>query len=222
MNSLSSQIRAYAKQRDPESTFSGEELWNLEIDSAYLDYTWNWGGYRDCRAFTSVFPSPRVNCCITSSAAAVKKAFADNLYLNVFPRKKESVNGSDYITNYPDLSRALKQCAKLRKQFLAYFVGGTLIGECLLTEPSPGTHTCAYVLPDRVMMVVINEGDRREVEVRCDFAPWLASASGNYQVESYDADGKPLGTVETGSRWQGKLGPIERSDLVVVEISRHL
>jgi hypothetical protein len=57
INSLTTQIRAYAKRRDPESTFSGEELRNWEIDSKYLDYTWNWGPYKDkdYRPLTSIF-----------------------------------------------------------------------------------------------------------------------------------------------------------------------
>ena len=69
MQSLTRKIREYALQHDPEATFSGEQLWNLEIDSGYLDFTWNWGGWRDCGALTSVLPTPRVNSCINSFAA---------------------------------------------------------------------------------------------------------------------------------------------------------
>ena len=39
MQSLTRKIREYALQHDPEATFSGEPLWNLEIDSGYLDFT---------------------------------------------------------------------------------------------------------------------------------------------------------------------------------------
>ena len=52
---LTKQIRATAKQKDPESTFSGEALNNLELESEALDYTWNWvPGYVDYRAFNSL------------------------------------------------------------------------------------------------------------------------------------------------------------------------
>ena len=138
INSLTTQIRDYAKKRDPESTFSGEELRNWEIDSKYLDYTWNWGPYKDkdYRPLSSVFSAPRMNYCIDSSPMSVKAGFADNLYLCIMPRKPESTNGSDSIVNYPAFSKALKQCASLRERFLRYFTEGELIGDCLLSSPS--------------------------------------------------------------------------------------
>src|SRR5438067_12240988 len=101
---LTQQFRGIARAKDPESVFMGEELWNMELDAPLLDYTWDWGTYRDIRPFTSVFPAPRVNCVITASVLNAKKAFADNLYLNLFPRKAESINGSDYLKNWPELS----------------------------------------------------------------------------------------------------------------------
>ena len=218
MNTLSEQIRAYSRQHDPESTFSGEELWNFEIDSAYLDYTWNWGGYRDIRPLTSVFPAPRVNCCISASPLSVKDAFADNMYLNVFPRKKESVNGSDYIANYPDLSKALKQCAALRKQFLPYFTDGTLIGECILTQPS-AMHVSAYVLPDRALVLVVNREGQPPASIACDLAPWLKSKSGGYVVKAYGEDGVLQATTKiTGGAWNPETGNLKPGEMVVYEI----
>ncbi len=158
VNTLCTNIRTAAKAKDPESTFFGEELWNFDTDSAQLDYTWNWGSYRDIRPLTSVYPAPRVDCCISESPVMTKLAFADNMYLNVFPRKAESTNGSDWIANHPELSAALKQCAALRKQFLDYFTDGTLIGDCILTEPCPTAHVSAYVLHDRILVILINTG----------------------------------------------------------------
>ena len=217
MNTLSSRIRAYAKQHDPESTFSGEELWNLEIDSNYLDYTWNWGGYRDIRPLTSVLPAPRVNCCVSFSPMVVKKAFADNLYLNVFPRKENGPNGSDYIANYPDLSKALKACAKLRKQFLAYFTDGMLIGDCILAQPNPA-HICAYVLPDKVLMILISQGGEGPVAFSADIGQWLASKSGSYGVRSYDEDGKLLSTTKIDQgKWDSQTKKLRTGEIVVYE-----
>ena len=217
---LTSQIRAYSKARDPESTFSGEELWNLELDSGYLDYTWDWGGYRDCRAFTSVFPAPRINSCISYSPLAVKKAFADSLYLNLMPRKKESVNGSDYITNYPDLGKALKQCARLRQRFLRYFTEGTLIGDCILAEPCPGTHVTAYVLPDRALMVLINEGAARQVPINCDLGAWVRSASGKYEARCLDEEGAPLSKAEVPTAvWRSQTPKLQSGDMLLYEFT---
>lgn len=219
MLSLASQIRAYAKKADPEATFSGEELWNLELDSSILDYTWNWGGYRDCRAFTSVFPAPRINSCITFSPLAVKQAFADNLYLNISPRKKESANGSDWIANYPELSKALKQCAGLRKTFLRFFLDGTLIGDCILSKPSPAAHITAYVLHDRAIVILINTGGSRQVDFECDLGPWVKSKSGRYEAKSYGEDGKLLDTVKIGGAWKGKTPLLENAQMVVYELT---
>lgn len=56
---LTKRIRDYARIIDPQSSFSGEELWNVEVDSECLDYTWNWGAYADRQTFVNAFPAPR-------------------------------------------------------------------------------------------------------------------------------------------------------------------
>lgn len=218
MQTLTAGIREYARQHDLESTFSGEELWNIEIDSGYLDYTWNWGGYKDCRVLTSVLPTPRVNVIVSQSPLAVKKAFADNLYLNILPRKKESINGSDFIEPYPELSRALKQCAKLKKQFLPYFTEGTLIGDCVLSVPCQGAHVTAYVLFGRLLMVVINEGEPRKVEFQSNLSPWINEAK-TWRVKSYDADGqKTSETKISRPQWRGKTPQLRSGEMAIFEI----
>ena len=63
---------------------------------------------------TSVFPAPRVNMNVDASAAEAKNAFAYNRYANVQPRRPDDTNGSDLIENHAELSRALKECARLR------------------------------------------------------------------------------------------------------------
>jgi len=219
MSSVTSRIRALAKQRDPESTFSGEELRSWELDTNLLDYTWNWGPYRgrDFRPLTSVFPSPRLNYCIDSSPLAVKRAFADNLYLCVMPRRPESTNGSDAIANHPELGRALKQCAALRRRFLRSFTDGVLIGECLLSAPAP-LHASAYVLPDRVLMIVVNDGPERDVPFTCELAPWLPSASGRYQVTAFDEDGRSRGVEVVAGGWLGRTGRLAAGEMALFEI----
>ena len=171
---LTQRIRDYARKLDPESTFSGEELWNLEIDCEWLDYTWNWATYRDCQAFINAFPAPRPNVNINRSVAEARFAFMDNLFLNVWPSKPDGINGSERIANVPELSKTLKLCAALRGQFLPYFTEGVLIGNCLLTEPSPGVRLSAYVLPDRVLAIVLNQGPDGPLSFRYDLAPWVA------------------------------------------------
>ena len=69
MVELAKRLRDQATAVDPEAAICSEELWNFEVDSDYLDYTWNWGGFRDCQAFTGVFPSPRISCIVTAAPA---------------------------------------------------------------------------------------------------------------------------------------------------------
>jgi hypothetical protein len=217
--SLARQIRQYAQSVDPQAVFSGEELYNIEADAAVLDYTWDWGGYRNLQALTSALPAPRINCCISSSALSAKKAFADNLYLNVMPRKPESINGTDLIANRPALSKALKQCAGLRKQFLAYFVDGVLIGDCILTKPCLDAHTCAYVLPDRAIIVMVNLGKKQTIGFDVDMEPWTTSASGKYEIKQYDADGKLVSSVaDVSAKWRGKTKTLAPEELTVIEV----
>ena len=217
-HSLTKEIRAYAITKDPEATFCGEELWNMEPDSAYLDYTWNWGGYRDCRGFTNAFPAPRINSCITDSALTVKQCFADNLYLNLSPRRKGSTNASGYIGDSPEMSKALKQCAALRKQFLPFFTEGVLIGECLLAEPCPQAFVCSYVLGDRAMMIMINQGGEQNIEFDLDLGLWIAGKS--FTARSFDANGHPVATEQLPSaRWHGKTPALPAQGMVVYEFT---
>jgi hypothetical protein len=221
MNSLTSQVRAHAKKRDPESTFSGEELRNWEIDCDYLDYTWNWGPYKgkDFRPLTSVYPAPRLNYCIDSSPLAVKRAFADNLYLCVMPRKPECPNGSDWIANYPSFSKALKQCAALRRRFLRYFTDGVQIGECVLTEPCAAQVT-AYVLPDRLLMILVNAGPAGSLRFDCNLAPWLKQISGRCRATVIGEDGKPTRAVSViGGVWHGQTGRLAAGEMRLVEFT---
>jgi len=219
MISLAKQIMDVARKRDPQCTFSGEELLNFELDAGLLDYTWNWDGYMDRKVLTSAFPSPRINSCISSSPLAVKKAFADNLYMNIFPRKAESINGSDYISNYPDLSKALKQCAKLKKQFLPYFTEGDLVGDCLLSKPLAGIHTCAYTLPDRAVMVVINTSlPNQTAEFDVDLAPWINSATGKYEMRHYNENGELVASILVNAACRMKSKSLELNEMALFEM----
>lgn len=190
---LTQRIRDYARKRDPESTFSGEELWNVEIDSEWLDYTWNWGTYRDCQAFVNAFPAPRPNVNINRSVAEARFAFMDNLFLNVWPSKPDGINGSERIAAVPALSQTLKTCARLRKQFLPYFTEGVLIGNCLMTEPSSGVRLSAYVLPDRVLAIVVNQGAESALRFRYDLEPWLPGHR-RFTIARFDENGSRIET----------------------------
>jgi hypothetical protein len=216
---LTRQIRAHARKRDPQSTFSAEELRNIEISCDYLDYTWNWDLARDYQPMTSVFPAPRINVNIDTSPAEVKHYFAQNRYLNVEPRKPDDINGSDLIENHSELSKALKQCATLRVKFLPYFLDGHLIGDCILREPCAQALVTAYVLPDKILVIAVNQGPAQKIVLRCDPQAWLASASGRYAVKSYDGAGRLLETADLPADSRQLTTPVlENLDIALFEL----
>lgn len=189
MLAFATTIRSLLHSKDPEASFSGEELWGMEFDCELLDYTWNWQDC-NCQAFISAFPAPRINCNIDSDPAATKRAFMDNKFLAAFPRKPGKSNGSDWIRNHPELSAALKQCAALRKQFLPYFTDGYLIGECVLDQPCPDAYVSAYVLPDRLLVFALNQSPRRTVQLDTNLRAWLPSQDHKWTLRRYSADGR--------------------------------
>ncbi|HZM01444.1 MAG TPA: hypothetical protein VFC44_00345 [Candidatus Saccharimonadales bacterium] len=220
----------WAKERDPRATFSGEIIGSSEKSASFLDYTWNWEGgsyhhnlmaaYRDDRAFTASFPSPRLNKNINRNAQHIKFYFMDNSYINVMPNAPDDANGTASIKDYPEVSRVLKQCAGLRAQFLPCFTEGTLIGDCLLQKPCRGTHIDAYVLPDRVLFMLMNTQDEaRAVDFNIDLQPWIESRTGRYEIVSYDQYGAKLSAGTTiGGQWSGKTATLAKYDLAVFEL----
>jgi hypothetical protein len=221
LDTVVTKIREVAKEKDPQSTFSGEAGTNMENECDYLDYTWNWDYNDGCdyRALISSLDGPRINLNIDRSLLDAKRGFADNLYLNVYPRKPDGVNGSDYISNHPELSKALKQCARLRKQFLKYFVNGTFIADCLLSKDCPDTHVSAYTLSKSMLVIVINKGDKREITFKSNIRPWLESAKGKYRIKQYD-DGVLLKTSSiAGPEWSQKTPLMDNLDICMYEVS---
>lgn len=200
LDTLTAKVLKMSKTKDPKATFCGEAGTNMENECNYLDYTWNWDYMDNCDydALMSSMSGPRINVNIDRSPAAVKYGFADNFYLNVYPRKPDRVNGSDKIYNHPDLSDALKQCARLRKQFLNYFVNGTFIADCVLTEDCPDAHVSTYTLPGSMLIIVVNKSQNKTVRFNADMAPWLKSSTGRYSIRHYN-DGRLVKTTGIAS-----------------------
>jgi len=224
------QFLPLVKKTDPEATFSAEITSSAESMADYLDYTWNWElgsyfhagmrEYRDMRAFIDAFPAPRPNYNINRNAQDIKYAFMDNSFVNLMPSGPDGPNATALLSDYPELGVVLKQCAKVRAQFLNYFTKGRLIGECLLKEECPDTHVNAYVLPDRILLMIMNTANTsREVNFKIDLAPWLKSGNGNYEVKSYDQFGTKFGGTETiQAVWSGVTQPMRTMDFSVYEI----
>ena len=216
------QLRHQARAQDPESTFSGEAAEDLEQDSTVLDYTWVWGGcgegYVEASPLTNVLRWPRFNCNVTFSPLVAKQGFADNLYLNLLPKKPDQPNGTALISDVPALASAMKQVAKLRKQFLPYFTEGTLIGDSVLSEPAQG-FVRGYQLGNKLLVIVLNDQDQPQiVNLHSDLSLWLPSTN-SYKIRSYDTEGRLAGTnMGRGRDWRAATPPLRPLDLALFEI----
>jgi hypothetical protein len=218
---LATQARTYAKAKDPESTFSGEEFWRHEVAGAILDYTWNWGGYADIRPYTSLFRAPRRNANVNRSAAEVKLCFADNLFINVNTAAPGLPNATARISDHPALSAALKRCSGLRRQFLADFCDGTLVGDCLLSKPAAGAHVTAYLRGDHAMLIAMNRSAPRALELVLNLAPWFGESTRGMVASRFNEDGKRVGQ-QVIDRPDAVLStdPLATDELCVIEVVR--
>lgn len=211
-----------SKGVDPQSTFSGEIGTNLENECNYLDYGWNWDYADNCDyrpLINALQGGPRINLNIDRSVIETKIGFADNLYLNVVPHKPDAIDASDDIANHPELSAALKQCARLRKQFLSYFTNSRFIGDCILTKDVKDAHISAYVQENKMMVIVVNKAGKRAVNFEGSISAWMKSAKGKYQVKEYN-DGVPAKNISvTGSRWIQKTPVMDPLDICIYEVT---
>jgi len=211
-------VRKLARAKYPESTFSGESVANLEYDSQILDYTWNWVDYEDAAPITSVLRSPRLNCNVESSPRVVNKCFADNLFLNVMPRKPDQPNGTALISEKPDLASALSTVTNLRRQFLPYFVSGTFIGDSVLAHPL-NAFVRGYQLNDKLLVIALNTDDQPNIlTIQSDLTLWLPRTK-SYTVTSYDADGRSIAETSTDqARWTGSTRMLKPGEFALFEI----
>jgi hypothetical protein len=213
-------VRQRARARDPQSTFSGESVTHLELESQVLDYLWNWTDYEDAAPITSVLSAPRLDCNVERSALVVAECFADNLYINAMPRQPDAPNGTALISDRPVLGAALANAAQLRKQFLPYFTTGTFIGDSVQSAAA-NAFVRAYQLPDRLLVIVLNDREQAaSVVVRSDLSLWMPSAP-SYTVLSYDGQGKRVGeaTAATPHQWSGSTPQLEPGEMAFFEIS---
>ena len=219
---LTAKIRAAAKGKNPQSVFAGEGGCAIAEDARYLDYTWNWNWnwphYKDFRAYTSVFENPRLNVNIDESVKVVNYCFADNAYMNIMPAPPDGINASDLIVNHPALSLALIRCAKLREQFLPYFIEGRLIGDCILVKDAPAAHISAYVLPDKILMILVKDDTEGRVSLTCDPAFWQGQGKNEGVVKIFDSNGQLRETRQrTDPLWKYTTPSLAPYDICLYE-----
>ncbi len=215
---LIEQVRAVARSKDPQSTFASESCTDLELDSSILDYTWNWVDYLDAGPLVSVLRSPRLNCNIDDSPLAVKKCFAEGLYLNVMPSREDEPNGTALISERPRLARALKDVAAMHKQFLSFFVEGNALGESVLSQAT-ASFVRAYRLRDRLLVLVLNDlPEPRQVAIRSDLSLWLPKSDG-FEVKYFDEQGNLLrNSSVVGAHWLAVTDLLEPGEISAFEV----
>lgn len=217
---LTEKVRGLTRAKDPESTFSGESINanSFEVDGKVLDYTWNWVDYVDAGPILNVLRAPRPNCNVEDSPLVVKRAFSDGLYINVMPRRPDESYGSALISSQPDMAKALKEVASLRKQFLPFFDEGTFIGESALSKRA-SAFVRGYTLDKKLLMIVLNDQAKAEkVAVNSDLRLWLPSTQ-SYVSKYYDSAGRLVRTVRSaGQQWSGSTDLLQPNELVLFEI----
>jgi hypothetical protein len=237
-------VRGLLREKDPESVFGGEPyMSSLERVTQAVDYTWNWLDFTDAAAITNVFSVPRINCNIENSPRIVKMAFAQNLYLNIMPKKPEIANGTAMIRDNPELSEALKTVASLRRKFLRYFTEGIFIGDSILDKPAcrfvrnnkkgevggalfdpppmeyPDIFVSGYQLPDRLLMIVLNNtAGPLSSELSSNFAAWLPGQS-NCRVAIYNEAGIKINENlwSGGAQWWGNTPELPPVGMCIIE-----
>lgn len=216
---LTQRVRERALARDPESTFSAESVTNgLEVESAVVDYTWNWVEYLDAGPLLNIYRTPRFNCNVEDSVLDVKRGFCEGLYLNVMPVKPDQPNGTALIGDIPHLSAAVKQARGLRRQFLPFFVEGHALGESVLHRPA-SAFVRAHQLGNRLFIAVLNDREQAQsVSLQSRLELWLPRARG-YSVQYYDDSGRLLHSGEFSSpMWHGttdRLAPLTMAFYVI-------
>ena len=203
----------------PEATFSGESTYFFEADIDHLDYTWVWI-YRnndegqDTAPYSHVVETTRPQMNIDADPLYVKYCFMDNVMINAYPSKPDNVNGSALIKDYPELSKAYKQCAKMRKNYLDYFTKGKILGDCVLSERCKQARITGYVHNVGILIFAVKRNDAT-AEIRYDVSQFVSSDE--FTVYLRDADNTLLSCYESKSKGSVTLSGHE-GELFVINL----
>lgn len=181
----------------PDADFSGESTFYFEAEIDQIDYTWNWNyqgthGNFFFAPYLYVVETTRPQLNVDSNPVSVKYYFMDNIMMNVYPSKPDNVNGSALIADYPDLSKAVKQCAALRKIYLDFFLNGKIVGDCVLSEDCTDARVTGYIKDDSALVYVVKHHDADAV-LKLDLTPFIQADV--FDITVYDADHQQVSTL---------------------------
>ena len=195
------QYRLETEEMYPGTLFSSESTLYMESELDNTDFTWNWQYWdgkkvKDIRPYMHAITTCRPNMNVDSDPVKVKYIFMDNLMINVYPTRPESYNGSALISEYPEFSKAVKTCARLRNEYLNYFVDSTLISDCMVTE-EPVCRTTGYVKDGNMLLIVYKDKDA-DATLPLDLTPFIAGDKFTYTV--CDEENKKIAEGELAAK----------------------
>ena len=127
------------------------------------------------------------------------------------------LTGSALIRDYPDYSKALKQCAALREKFISYFLDADLIGECILSEECTSARVTGYALPDSALIFAVKH-DAEEASLAYNLTGWCGE--GDYDITIYNADREIVASYSGSAAGSIQLeGAAE--ELFAIELIKH-
>jgi len=195
LHDLLSAFRRETAAMHPGASFSAETTNSFEADIDHIDYTWNWiprGADRrqDISPYLHVVETTRLQENIDCDPLYLKYSFISNAMMNIYPSLPENINGSALIRDVPELSKALKQCSRLRKKFMKYFANGKPLGDCVLANDCEDARVMAYELDSSILLLAVkyNGGDAR---IEYDLSPF--TRRGHLTAALTGEDGQEIG-----------------------------
>ena len=198
----------------PEATFSGESTYFFEADIDHLDYTWVWiyrngAMEQDTAPYSHVVETTRPQMNVDANPLYVKYCFMDNVMINAYPSKPDNINGSALIRDYPALSTAYKQCARMREAYLPFFTEGTILGDCVLAARCASARVTGYAHGENALLFIVAHHEGM-VTFQYDLARFVTAQA--FAASLYDADGQLLDTYPADPKGQVRF-PSQRHQL---------
>ena len=147
---------------------------------------------------------------VDSTPAYVKLIFMDNLMMNVYPSRPEDYNGSALISEYPEFSQAVKTCARLRKEYLSYFVDGLMISDCAVDGDVPCRVTGYLMEESHDMLFITYMNITGEVCLPLNFEYFTDRGDYGYTVKDENGETVSKGSIgNSGSiTFSGECGKL--------------
>ena len=92
------------------------------------------------------------------------------------------------------------------------------MAECLQTSKFAGGYVGGHLKDDAALIVVVNYSGPQGLRLALDMGPWLASASGKYQVTEYDFNGNQVATSEVPAAFDYTTQPVQWLEVALVEV----